>query len=431
MRWQTAVFLGVLLWAQSGLVSAGDAVRKFASELMLHESREVLQPDRPLKYSDPEGGATLRALLAPARTAAVLEDYFAELVQGNAQPEVPKLVGPLVKRYEKAFTADPRAYEEEYLDSLNWVVSTLEGTAHLAAAKVQPGPAASGAEAEAMQKLVESVQGLSDTMMKLLAQIIRDKANSGVFSAAGKVRALSMADRVSATIRPSPPPAQASQQVRDVMSGKQVYDAQCVACHATGIAGAPKLGDIRAWKPPIAAGFDTLVRSTLKGKGVMGPQGGGDFQDFEIARAVAYLANASGGTFKEPGLPAGHPGTVTVQRAPVQVMPPRPPEVPYAAMTADQRLRVGQRVYEQNCIVCHQANGQAVGPIRAMVNAPALKRNDTAIDLLLLGAGGGAMPRWPHLTDEEIAEVINYSRFRFSGVQTAPASPAQVRSRRR
>lgn len=205
MRWFTAVFLGLLLWGQSGLSSAGDAVRAFASELMLHESKQILQPDRVVKYSDPEGGATLRALLAPARTAVVLDDYFAEFVKGTAQPDVSRLAGPLVKRYEKAFAADPRAYEEEYLDSLNWTVSTLEGSARVAAGNMKKNTAAPGADAEAVRKVVESLQSLSDSVMKMVAQAIRDKVNSGVFSAAGKERASSMADRVLATLRPAPP----------------------------------------------------------------------------------------------------------------------------------------------------------------------------------------------------------------------------------
>ncbi|WP_431259776.1 c-type cytochrome [Roseateles chitinivorans] len=87
-------------------------------------------------------------------------------------------------------------------------------------------------------------------------------------------------------------------------SGEQVFQAQCSACHATGAAGAPKLGDHDAWGPRVKSGFDTLVHSALKGKGNMGPQGGGDFSDFEISRAVVYMANQGGAKFDEPKLPA-------------------------------------------------------------------------------------------------------------------------------
>lgn len=87
-------------------------------------------------------------------------------------------------------------------------------------------------------------------------------------------------------------------------TGEQVYQAQCAACHGTGAAGAPKLADAAAWGPRIKQGFEALVTSALKGKGNMGPQGGGDFSDFEIARAVTYLANQGGAKFDEPKAPA-------------------------------------------------------------------------------------------------------------------------------
>lgn len=92
--------------------------------------------------------------------------------------------------------------------------------------------------------------------------------------------------------------------VAAMKTGEQVFQAQCSACHATGAAGAPKLGDAAAWGPRIKSGFDALVHSALKGKGSMGPQGGGDFSDFEIARAVVYLANQGGAKFDAPKMPA-------------------------------------------------------------------------------------------------------------------------------
>ena len=87
-------------------------------------------------------------------------------------------------------------------------------------------------------------------------------------------------------------------------SGEQVYQAQCSACHASGAAGAPKLADGGAWGPRVKTGYDALLTSALKGKGAMGAQGGGDFSDFEIGRAVVYLANQGGAKFDEPKAPA-------------------------------------------------------------------------------------------------------------------------------
>lgn len=87
-------------------------------------------------------------------------------------------------------------------------------------------------------------------------------------------------------------------------TGEQVFQGQCAACHATGAAGAPKLGDTAAWGPRVKQGFEALVASALKGKNAMPPQGGGDFSDYEISRAVVYLANQGGAKFDEPKAPA-------------------------------------------------------------------------------------------------------------------------------
>jgi cytochrome c5 len=92
--------------------------------------------------------------------------------------------------------------------------------------------------------------------------------------------------------------------VKTMKTGEQVFQAQCSACHATGAAGAPKFGDEAAWGPRVKAGYDALLNSALKGKGNMGPQGGGDFSDFEIGRAVVYMANKGGGKLEEPKAPA-------------------------------------------------------------------------------------------------------------------------------
>lgn len=89
-----------------------------------------------------------------------------------------------------------------------------------------------------------------------------------------------------------------------MQTGEQVFKAQCATCHAAGLAGAPKFGDTAAWGPRVKAGFEALLNSALKGKGAMGAQGGGDFSDFEVARAVVYMANQGGAKFDEPKAPA-------------------------------------------------------------------------------------------------------------------------------
>jgi cytochrome c5 len=94
---------------------------------------------------------------------------------------------------------------------------------------------------------------------------------------------------------------------RPLKSGEDVYKAQCSACHAAGVVGAPKFGDAAAWGPRIKTGYDALLNSALKGKNAMAPQGGGEHSDLEIGRALVYMANAAGGKLAEPKAPAAAP----------------------------------------------------------------------------------------------------------------------------
>ncbi|GMV46155.1 MAG: hypothetical protein AMXMBFR66_15530 [Pseudomonadota bacterium] len=87
-------------------------------------------------------------------------------------------------------------------------------------------------------------------------------------------------------------------------TGEELYTAVCSACHGSGAAGAPKFGDQAAWAPRIKTGFDALLHSALNGKGAMPKQGGGAYSDYEIARAVVYMADKGGAKFEEPKPPA-------------------------------------------------------------------------------------------------------------------------------
>lgn len=91
---------------------------------------------------------------------------------------------------------------------------------------------------------------------------------------------------------------------RPLKAGEEVYKAQCTACHAAGLAGSPKFGDAAAWGVRIKTGYDALLTSALKGKGAMGAQGGGEYNDTEIGRAVVYMTSAAGGKFVMPAGPA-------------------------------------------------------------------------------------------------------------------------------
>lgn len=75
-------------------------------------------------------------------------------------------------------------------------------------------------------------------------------------------------------------------------NGKAVYDANCQACHAAGVAGAPKVGDKAAWAPRLGAGAAALQASALKGKNAMPPKGGNaSLPDDDVKAAVDYMVS--------------------------------------------------------------------------------------------------------------------------------------------
>ena len=77
-------------------------------------------------------------------------------------------------------------------------------------------------------------------------------------------------------------------------SGEEIYNASCMACHATGAAGAPKLGDTAVWAPRIATGIDAMLTTAIKGKGAMPPKGlCMTCSDAELQSAIEYMVSKS------------------------------------------------------------------------------------------------------------------------------------------
>ena len=149
---------------------------------------------------------------------------------------------------------------------------------------------------------------------------------------------------------------------RPLRAGEEVYKSQCSACHATGAAGAPKFQDAAAWGPRIKQGLETLVHSALAGKGAMAAQGGGEFNDTEIARGVVYMTNAAGGNFPEPKPPAGAAGDAAAApeaapAAPAAEAAPAAAAAPAPAAAAD----TGKKIYDTTCFACH-GSGVAGAP---------------------------------------------------------------------
>lgn len=101
---------------------------------------------------------------------------------------------------------------------------------------------------------------------------------------------------------PTPAPAEAAPTQAaaapaagiDLALGEKIYKQACFACHAAGVAGAPKLGDKAAWGPYIATGMDTMVSIVISGKGAMPPKGGlASASEGDIRAAVAYMVEQS------------------------------------------------------------------------------------------------------------------------------------------
>jgi cytochrome c5 len=210
-------------------------------------------------------------------------------------------------------------------------------------------------------------------------------------------------------------------------AGEAVYAAQCSACHNAGVAGAPKLGDAAAWAPRIKTGYDALLTSALKGKNAMSAQGGGEYDDTEIGRAVVYMTNKAGATFAEPQAPAA-----AVASAPAAPAAPAPsavsavavPAAPMAAAAAAAAAPVvvaavaaaapssdaGKKLYDSNCMACHAAG--VAGSPKFGDKAAWAPRIATGMDALYVSAikGKNAMPAkgGSGASDDDVKAAVQY-----------------------
>ena len=206
---------------------------------------------------------------------------------------------------------------------------------------------------------------------------------------------------------------------RALKTGEEVYKGQCTACHAAGIAGSPKFGDAAAWAPRIKTGYDALFNSALKGKGAMGAQGGGDYDDTEIGRAVVYMTAAAGGKFAIPDGPAAPASAATVATATgvapvVAAVPAAATPVAAAAPAPAAVVKVaannGEALYKQVCSACHAQS--VAGSPKFGDKAAWAPRIKTGIDALTASAikGKGAMPPkgGSGASDADIRATVEY-----------------------
>lgn len=186
-------------------------------------------------------------------------------------------------------------------------------------------------------------------------------------------------------------------------TGKQVVEAVCSACHATGALNAPKIGDKTAWGKLIKLGQEKITQDAIKGIRQMPARGGNpDLTDTEFARAVAYMANQAGANWKEPSSPAAAPPVVVAAATPT----PAP-----AAAPAQAGSDKGKAVFEGTCVVCH-GTGIAGAP-KAGDKAAWAPRIKTGMDVLYAAAlhGRNAMPPKGGnmaLSDTDVKAAVDY-----------------------
>jgi cytochrome c5 len=165
---------------------------------------------------------------------------------------------------------------------------------------------------------------------------------------------------------------------RVLLAGGAVYTATCAACHDSGMAGSPKTGDNAAWATRLAQGYDTLVKHAIEGIRAMPAKGGNpDLDDLEVARAVVFMTNKSGASFKEPAAPApaaaaapvaagaataavtagapvaAAPAATAAMAAPVAVAAPAASAPIAGAVVAS--ADTGKKAYDTACFACHGA----------------------------------------------------------------------------
>jgi len=185
---------------------------------------------------------------------------------------------------------------------------------------------------------------------------------------------------------------------RSDRSGKQVVEAVCSACHATGKDGAPRIGDETAWSGRASQGLTALTQHAIQGIRQMPAHGGNpDVTDFEIERAVTYMVNQSGGHWAEPINKAALP-----------------------------RARSGEQIVKAQCAKCHQpgeGGAPKIGDMAAWI--PHLKQGlDAAVRSAIRGHGGmPARGGLADLTDQEMRSAVIYM-FNPVSVRTASASVA-------
>jgi cytochrome c551/c552 len=205
-------------------------------------------------------------------------------------------------------------------------------------------------------------------------------------------------------------------------TGEQVFQAVCKTCHESGLAGAPKFGDKAAWAAPIKTGYSVLIQHAIEGlqrQGkVMPPKGGNpDLSDTEVARAVVYMANAAGASFKEPAAPvamaiaSASPIASATAATLAAAVPPAA-----AATTGPLDMKTAEAMMQKDgCAACHSVDKKIVGPSYQEVAAKYRGDKDALAKLsqkVKVGGSGawGAVPMPPNaqVPEADIKALVSW-----------------------
>lgn len=194
-------------------------------------------------------------------------------------------------------------------------------------------------------------------------------------------------------------------------SPKELYAGACLACHDTGVAGAPKLGDAEAWSARAEAGIDTLLATAIAGKGAMPPNGGSAYSEEEMKTVIEMMLVEAGLMDAAPAA-AAEPSTSTeIQPMPEVVDEPVKTVSLGAAAASSHDLAAGEAAYKASCFACHDYG--VAGAPRLGDAAAWEARIATGYDALLKTAlnGKGAMPAKggaANLSDAEVGNVVAF-----------------------
>jgi len=190
-------------------------------------------------------------------------------------------------------------------------------------------------------------------------------------------------------------------------TGEQVVQLVCSKCHATGVNGAPRIGDRDQWRERVRPGYKLVLDSALRGHAGMPARGGmAELSDAEVGRAVEYMMNAGAGKM--------------VMDVPASTVPAAAPAAAPAhdhathmtvAAPASAGAAEGGKVYDSTCVVCHGAG--VAGAPKVGNKAQWAPRIAQGIDVLYAHARNGLNAMPPKggnmsLTDGQLRAAIDH-----------------------